>query len=137
MRIMAIDYGDARIGLAVSDETASLCGEAWTLVERSMERAAEAIAKEAKARNVESFVLGCPKNMDGTCGARAEKSVRFKTLLEACSGIPVTLWDERLTTVEAHSVLRANGKKTKNHRGKIDAVAASLILESFLGTIKK
>ena len=136
MRIMAIDYGDARIGLAVSDESAILCGDAWTLNEWNMERAADKITAEAKNRNVGRFVLGYPKNMDGTLGARAEKSENFKALLEARSDIPVTLWDERRTTIAAHDILHANGKKMKNHREKVDAVAATLILEGFLGTLK-
>lgn len=136
MRIMAIDYGDARIGLAVSDESAILCGDAWTLNEWNTERAADKITAEAKNRNVGRFVLGYPKNMDGTLGARAEKSENFKALLEARSDIPVTLWDERRTTIAAHDILHANGKKMKNHREKVDAVAATLILEGFLGTLK-
>lgn len=135
MRIMAIDYGDARIGLAVSDESATLCGDAWTLTEWNMERAADKITKEASSRGVGRFVLGYPKNMDGTLGARAAKSESFKALLEARSDIPVTLWDERRTTIAAHEILHANGKKMKDHRQKVDAVAATLILEGFLGTL--
>ena len=136
MRIMAIDYGDARIGLAVSDETATLCGEAWTLNERNASRAADTIVKEAASRKVERFVLGYPKNMDGTLGARAEKSEDFKKALEARCDIPVTLWDERRTSIAAHEILHANGKKMIKHRESVDAVAASLILEGFLGTLK-
>ena len=136
MRIMAIDYGDARIGLAVSDETATLCGEAWTLSERNAERAADTIVKEAASRKVERFVLGYPKNMDGTLGVRAEKSESFKKALEARCDIPVTLWDERRTSIAAHEILHANGKKMIKHRESVDAVAASLILEGFLGTLK-
>jgi len=132
---MAIDYGDARIGLAVSDETATLCGEAWTLSERNMERAADKIVSEATTRGVSRLVLGYPKNMDGTLGVRAEKSETFKKALEERCDIPVTLWDERRTTVAAHEILHANGKKMKKHRESVDAVAASLILEGFLGTL--
>lgn len=135
MRIMAIDYGDARIGLAVSDETATLCGEAWTLAERNAERAADTITEEAKKRGVGAFVLGYPKNMDGSIGPRAEKSETFKALLAERSDIPVTLWDERRSSIEAHSILHAGGKKMKDHKRNVDAVAASLILEGFLGTL--
>ena len=137
MRIMAIDYGDARIGLAVSDETATLCGDAWTLGERNMERAAQTILAEAQARGVGQFVLGYPKNMDGTLGPRAEKSEAFKALLEAGSDLPVVLWDERRTTIAAHEILHANGRRMKNHRKSVDAVAASLILEGYLGTLSR
>lgn len=135
MRIMAIDYGDARTGLAVSDPTATLAGDAWTLKEGRAEAAADAITAEAKARGVERFVLGYPKNMDGTIGSRAEKSQEFKALLEARSDIPVILWDERRTTVAAHDILHANGRKMKNHRKNVDAVAATLILEAYLASL--
>ncbi|MGI5977883.1 MAG: Holliday junction resolvase RuvX [Oscillospiraceae bacterium] len=135
MRIMAIDFGDARIGLAVSDETQTLTGDAWTLPEHNMERAADKIVAEAKARNVCRFVLGYPKNMDGTLGPRAEKSEQLKALLETRADIPVTLWDERRTSIAAHDILHANGKKMKEHRKSVDAVAASLILEGYLGTL--
>lgn len=136
MRIMAIDYGDQRIGLAVSDLLGMLCGEAWTMQEWDMARAALRIAEEAKAREVEQLVLGLPKNMDGTEGARAEKSRQFKALLETASGLPVTLWDERRSSIEAHAILHAAGKKEKQHRKTVDAVAAGLILEGYLGSLK-
>ncbi len=132
MRVMAIDYGDQRIGLAVSDLTGLLCGEAWTMQEWNMERAAQRIAEEAKSREVGTLVLGLPKNMDGTEGPRAEKSRAFAALLGAESGLPVVLWDERRSSIEAHAILHAAGKKEKQHRKTVDAVAASLILEGYL-----
>ena len=135
MRIMAIDYGDARIGLAVSDLTGLICGEAWTMQEWNMERASLRIAEEAKSRDVSTLVLGLPKNMDGTEGPRAEKSRIFKALLEKDSMLPVVLWDERRSSIEAHAILHANGKKEKKHRQSVDAVAASLILEGYLGSL--
>ena len=134
MRIMAIDYGDARIGLAVSDLTGLICGEAWTMQEWNMERASLRITEEARLRDVGTFVLGLPKNMDGTEGPRAEKSRAFKELLEKDSGLPVVLWDERRSSVDAHAILHANGRKEKKHRQTVDAVAASLILEGYLGS---
>jgi putative Holliday junction resolvase len=136
MRIMGIDYGDARIGLAVSDPIGILAGEAWTMEEWNMERAAARIADEAAKRSVERFVLGLPKNMDGTEGPRAEKSREFKSLLEAQTGLEVVLWDERRSSIEAHAILHAGGKKEKDHRKTVDAVAASLILEGYLGSLK-
>ena len=135
MRIMAIDYGDARIGLAVSDLTGTICGDAWTMEEWNMERAAARIAEEAAARGAEILVLGLPKNMDGTEGPRAEKSRAFKALLEIASPLPVIMWDERRSSIEAHAILHANGRKEKKHRKTVDAVAASLILEGYLGTL--
>lgn len=136
MRIMAIDYGDQRIGLAVSDLLGMLCGEAWTMNEWDMERASKRIAEEAAAREVGTLVLGLPKNMDGSEGVRAEKSREFKAMLECDSGLPVVLWDERRSSIEAHSILHAAGKKEKQHRKTVDAVAASLILEGYLGSLK-
>lgn len=135
MRIMAIDYGDRRIGLAVSDESAVLCGEAFTLEEWDMAKAAARIAGEAARRGVGLFVLGLPKNMNGTEGPRAEQSRSFAELLKVESGLPVALWDERRSSVEAHGILRANGKREKKHKKTVDAVAAALILEGYLGTL--
>ena len=135
MRIMAIDYGDKRIGLAVSDLLGMLAGEAWTMEEWDMERAARRISGEAAAREVGTLVLGLPKNRDGTEGPRAEKSRRFRELLMAESGLPVVLWDERRSSIEAHAILHAGGKKEKKHRKTVDAVAASLILEGYLGSL--
>ena len=135
MRIMAIDYGDARIGLAVSDASALICGEAWTLGERNMSRAADTIAAEAKSRGVSRFVLGYPKNMDGTVGDRARKSEDFKAMLELKSGLEVVLWDERRSTIAAQDILHANGRKVKGNRKTIDAIAASLILEGYIGQL--
>ena len=136
MRIMAIDYGDQRIGLAVSDLLGMLCGEAWTMNEWDMERASKRIAEEAAAREVGTLVLGLPKNMDGTEGPRAEKARQFKALLEEASGLPVILWDERRSTIEAHAILHAAGKKEKKHRANVDAVAATLLLEGYLASGK-
>ena len=136
MRIMAIEYGDARIGLAVSDPTGLICGEAWTMEEWNFERAAQRISDEAKKRSVERLVLGLPRNMDGTEGVRAEKSRALAAMLEELSGIPVTLWDERRSSIEAHAILHASGKRERAHRKTVDAVAASLILEGYLGSLR-
>ena len=134
MRVMAVDLGDARTGLAVSDLLGMLCGEAWTVKEWNMERMADLICEEAEKRGVERIVLGLPKNMDGTEGPRAEKSRAFRDLLIVRTSLPVILWDERRSSVEAHQILHMNGKREKNHRATVDAVAASLILEGYLGT---
>ena len=133
MRVMAIDYGDRRIGLAVSDPLGIVCGEAWTMEEWNMERAAERIAAEAERREVGTLVLGLPKNMDGSEGERAELSRAFAELLAGRTGLEVVLWDERRSSIEAHAILHAVGTKEKLHRKTVDAVAASLILEGYLG----
>ncbi len=134
MRVMAIDYGDARIGLAVSDLLGTITGEAWTLNEWNMERAAQTIARECRERGVTELVLGLPRNMDGTEGPRAEKSRVFAAMLEEAGTPKVILWDERRTSIDAHRILHDSGLKMKKHRQKVDAVAASLILEGYLGS---
>lgn len=136
MRVMAIDPGDARTGLAVSDPLGMICGEAWTVEEWNMERLSLRIADEAKNRGVGTLVLGLPKNMDGTEGPRAEKSRELREMLIRDSGLPVVLWDERRSSIEAHAILHAGGKKEKQHRKTVDAVAASLILEGYLGSAR-
>lgn len=135
MRIMGIDYGDARTGLAVSDAMNILVGEAWTVNQWDANALADEIIRQAVARGVERFVLGLPKNMDGTEGARAEKCREFAALLAGKTEIPIVMWDERRSSIEAHAILHANGKKEKKHRKTVDAVAASLILEGYLGTL--
>ncbi len=135
MRIMAVDYGDQRIGIAVSDALCVLCGDAFTMREWNMERAAQRIGEEVRARGVGTIVLGLPKNMDGSEGPRAEKSRAFAALLEAETGLTPVLWDERRSSVEAHAILHANGRKMKVHRKTVDAVAATLMLEGYLGTL--
>ena len=134
MRILGIDYGDQRIGLALSDLTGTLVGRAWTLHEWNLDRAVEQIAAVVKENEVGTLVLGLPKNMDGSEGPRAEKSRLVAKRLTQATGLDVVLWDERRSSVEAHAILHANGRKEKKHRANVDAVAASLILEGYLGT---
>lgn len=135
MRIMGIDYGDARTGLAVSDEMNILVGEAWTVTDWNAETLSDKIIAEAEARGVKLLVLGLPKNMDGSEGARAEKCRQFAELLKSKTELELVMWDERRSSVEAHAILHANGKREKKHRRTVDAVAASLILEGYLGTM--
>ena len=132
MRIMAIDYGDARTGVAVSDAAGLLTGYTTVIHSRSPERAAEEIAKIAAERRADELVMGFPRNMDGTEGPRAELYRAFAALVEEKTGMPVRLWDERRTTIEARQILHASGKRMKRHKENVDAVAASLILEGYL-----
>ena len=135
MRILAVDYGDVRTGLAVSDPSGLICADAWTIEEWNFERCAERICAAAAEREAGLIILGLPRNMDGTEGARAQKSRELKALLEEKSGIEVVLRDERLSTVQAHAILHSVGKKEKKHKMNVDAVAAELILESYLGSL--
>ena len=135
MRIMAIDYGDTRTGIAVSDESASLAGEAWVLSEKNRDTLVQIITDEATARGVGLIVVGYPKNMNGTIGPRAEKSAQLAEEIRARCSFEVVLWDERMTTMSAHRILTDAGRHGKKRKKTIDAVAASLILESYLGSV--
>lgn len=132
MRIMAIDYGDARTGVAISDATGLLAGFTTVLRGRNPERVAEELAALAAGHQVDEVVMGFPRNMDGSEGPRAALYRDFARLLEERTGMEVHLWDERRTTIEAHQILHAGGKRMKQHKQTVDAVAASLILEGYL-----
>ena len=132
MRIMAIDYGDARTGVAISDPTGLLAGFTTVIHSRKPEAGAAELARLVREHRVEELVMGFPRNMDGTEGPRAELYRAFAGQVEAACGLKPVLWDERRTTVEAHSILHASGKRMKNHKKTVDAVAATLILEGYL-----
>lgn len=136
MRIMAIDYGDAHTGIAISDPTGFLAGFTTVIDARRPEAVAERVAALAREHSVEELVLGHPINMDGTWGPRSEKAQAMKALLEEAASLPVVLWDERRTTIDAHQILFNSGKNAKKRKKVVDAVAASLILEGYL-TYKK
>ena len=132
MRILAIDYGDARTGVAVSDPTGLLAGFTTVIQSHNPDFVASEVARLVKEHQAEELVMGFPRNMDGTEGPRAELYKSFAKKLEDTANMPVRLWDERRTTVEAHAILSENGKKMKKHRKNVDAVAATLILEGYL-----
>lgn len=135
MRVMAIDLGDARTGIAVSDPLGMIAGETFVIESWKPEIVAERILEEARKREAETLVLGLPKNMNGSEGWRAEKVRAFAEILQEMGSPPVVLWDERRTTVDAHRILRENGKREKKHRAMVDAVAAALILEGYLNSL--
>ena len=132
MRVMAVDYGDARTGVAISDATGMLAGFAAVIHSRKAEQVLEELARLIREHGVDELVMGFPRNMDGTEGPRAERYRAFAAKLEERTGMEVRLWDERRTTIEAHQILHAGGRKMKNHRKTVDAVAATLILEGYL-----
>ena len=136
MRIMAIDYGDAHTGVAISDPTGLLAGYTTVIDAYRPEAVAERIAALAGEHGAERIVLGNPINMDGTRGPRSEKAQAMKALLEATVGLPVVLWDERRTTIDAHQILMDSGKNARKRKKVVDAVAASLILEGYLTYLK-
>ena len=136
MRIMAIDYGDAHTGIAISDPPGLLAGFTTVINAYRPDRVTEQIALLAKEHRVERLVLGHPINMDGTRGPRSEKAQAMRQLLEETTGLPVVLWDERRTTIDAHQILMSSGKNAKKRKKVVDAVAASLILEGYLTYLK-
>ena len=137
MRVMAVDYGDARTGIAVSDETAVLVGDAWVIREKNQVAAARLIADEALTRGVNVIVVGYPKNMNGTIGPRAKKSDQFAQCIRDLCDIDVMMWDERMTTISAGRILSDTGRHGQKRKKIIDAVAASIILESYLALHSK
>ena len=132
MRIMAIDYGDARTGVALSDPTGFLAGQTFLVKSRKEEVVLAELSALARREGAEELVLGYPKNMNGTVGPRAEKCATYAETLRQATGLTVTLWDERRSTVEAHAILFHNGKNGKQRKKTVDAVAASLMLEGYL-----
>ena len=132
MRIMAIDYGDAHTGVAISDPTGFLAGTTTTIHSRKAEVVLEELVKLVKENKVDELVMGYPRNMDGTEGPRAELYRSFAAQVEERTGLKPVLWDERRTTVDAHRILFESGKNAKKRKKTVDAVAASLILEGYL-----
>ena len=131
-RIMGVDYGDARTGIAVSDLLCSIVGTTAVIHSRNDEKTIAQICTMVSSSDVGEIVVGLPKNMDGTEGARAELCRAFAAKLEDATGLPVKLWDERRTTVEAHNILSQHNYHGKKRKDTVDAVAASLILEGYL-----
>ena len=137
MRVLAIDYGDARTGVAVSDALGMIVGQTTVIHSRNPQKTTQALARLVKECGAERIVMGFPRNMDGSEGPRAALYREFAALVERECQMPVVLWDERRTTVEAHNILsdcNYHGKKRKN---TVDAVAASLILESYLSFLSR
>lgn len=132
MRIMAIDYGDAHTGVALSDPTGLLTGTALVIDSRKADTVLAELARLARENGVTEVVMGFPRNMDGTEGPRAEKCRRVAALLQTVCGVPVCLWDERRTTVTAAGILADNNVYGDKRRRQLDAVAAQVILEGFL-----
>ena len=136
-KIMGVDYGDARAGIAFSGLMCSIVGATMGVPSRNREKAIADIVKLCKDNLEGEIVVGLPKNMDGTEGVRAELCREFADLLKEATGLPVTMWDERRTTVEAHNILSQHNYHGKKRKNTVDAVAASLILEGYLNYRKR
>ena len=136
-KIMGIDYGDARTGVAISDLLCSIVGSTYVVPSRNREKAVADIVRLCKDNMVGEIVVGLPRNMDGTEGARAQLCREFAEVLKEATGLPVAMWDERRTTVEAHNILSQHNYHGKKRKDTVDAVAASLILEGYLAFKKR
>ena len=137
MRVMGIDYGDARTGIAISDLLCSIVGSTTVIHSRNPEKTITEIEKLVRQNDVSEICMGLPKNMDGTEGPRAQLCREFAARLEQTVGIEVHLWDERRTTVEAHNILSEHNYHGKKRKNTVDAVAAGLILEGYLAFRKR
>jgi putative holliday junction resolvase len=130
-RVLGIDPGDVRVGLAISDELGMLAHPLETVEVRKKE-VVPYIAEVVRQKDVATVVVGVPRNMDGTFGPAAEKSRAFIALLKEAVTCPVVPWDERLSTVSAQRALRESGRKARDQKGIIDQAAAQIILQSWL-----
>ncbi len=128
--ILALDFGRARIGAAISDELQLLAHPFETI--SANKQAVPRIAEIVREKKVDHVVAGIPRQMNGQIGAAATEALQFVEKLRAILPCPVVTWDERLTTVAAHRVLRDAGKKTRDTRSYVDQVAAQMILQSYL-----
>ena len=136
-RIMGVDYGDARTGIAISDLLCSIVGSTTVIHSRKDEKTIAEIRKLIAENEVGEIVVGLPKNMDGSEGIRAEVCRAFAEQLKEATGLNVAMWDERRTTVEAHNILSEHNYHGKKRKNTVDAVSASLILEGYLNFKKR
>ncbi len=134
-RIMGIDYGTARIGVALSDELQMLAHPAETIAVAKIANPAARLAALVQEKNVERIVVGLPRHMNGSVGASAEEARAFADKLKALVSCEVQTWDERLSTVAAHRALQEAGKTSRQTRGYIDQVAAQMLLQSYLDSL--
>ncbi len=132
MRVLGVDFGDKRTGLAVSDPAGFLANGLCTVTADGKRALAAKIAGIAKERGCGRIVLGCPLNLDGTVGPRAQRAKEFGRLLSEASGLAVVLFDERCTTTEAHEFLDHTGTRGKRRKGVVDTLAAQIILQDYL-----
>ena len=131
-RVLGVDYGQARIGLAISDELGMLAHPLETVSAKPVAVALKRIAQLAREKDVEKVIVGLPRHMSGAAGAAAADVEAFVAKLRPHLKCEVLLWDERLTTTAAHRALRDAGKKTRATRGVVDQVAAQMILQGYL-----
>lgn len=132
MITLSVDYGDVRTGIAICDPSELLASPVTVIKETYMPKLAAKIADIARERCVELILVGCPVNMDGTKGERAEKCTELANYIRDEYGFKTDMWDERMTTMEAHTILNATNTRGKKRKAVVDAVAATIILEDYL-----
>lgn len=137
MKIMSVDYGDVRTGVAFSDISETLASPYTVIKETYQPKLIDKLCEIAEKEKAEKIVIGIPKNMDGSYGFRAEACKEFGENLEKKSGISVNFIDERLTTVMAHNILSENNVRGKKRKETVDAVSAVMILQSYIDKNKK
>ena len=138
MRILGLDYGSKTVGVAVSDPlglTAQSVETIWRKQENKLRQTLARIEELAAEYQAEKIVLGLPKNMNNTIGERAEKTLEFREMLERRTGLPVVMWDERLTTVEAERTLMEASVRRENRKQYLDQLAAVFILQGYLDSL--
>ena len=138
MRIMGLDYGSKTVGVAVSDSLGLTAQALETITredENKLRKTCARIEELIREYEIETIVLGYPKNMNNTLGDRVEKTESFKAMLERRTGLSVVLWDERLTTVQSERILQESGVRRENRKAVIDKVAAGLILQGYLDSL--
>ncbi len=129
---MALDVGNKRIGVALSDELQILAQPLYTIHRKGIERDIEEIVKIINDNNVEEVIVGLPKNMDGTTGFQGEKTIKFAEVLRQSTNRPLIMWDERMTTISARRIMIENDVKQKDKKNLVDTIAAVVILETYL-----
>ena len=135
-RILSVDFGDVRTGLAVSDASRLLASGIGYITPGGLEKTVVAVAQSAKDERAVAIIVGLPKNMDGSEGSRAERCKKFARMLKEQSGILVTTFDERMTTMTASRYLNETNTKGKKRKGVIDTLSAQIILQNCLDRLK-
>ncbi len=134
--ILGVDFGDSRTGYAISDSLGFSANTLETYTCKNMNDVAIHTAELAKKHNIQKIVLGFPKNMNGTIGERGKKTKAFSKLLKEMTGLEIILWDERLTTVSAHSLMNETNIRGKKRKESVDKIAAAFILQAYLDSNK-
>ena len=131
-KILGVELGTVRTGIAVSDPSGLLAAPVGTVTQRDLERLAEQVAQTAQEQAAVEIVVGHPRNMDGTRGESARRAEQFAEKLRDLTGLPVSLWDERMTTVSAIGILNQTNTRGQKRKAVVDTVAATIILQDYL-----